>query len=197
MAKSEEPVLLLSTYLKFDEYEIQTDAKDPGKEDVYFLIKVAKLIPKTPDKLADVDAGLIATYCLAAIQTANVKFSRALMWQRLRKVELDSVLGRLIRDSSKAEGDKKVPVTIAEKSAKADPEYEKAATLHGLAESYVEFYKNMLENFRATHYWARAQETEERNENKMGGYEPHELNVKGGRSRQDKVGPNGDVDLGG
>lgn len=188
MAKSEEPVLTLGEYLKFNDYNLETDAKDPGKEDVYFLIKVAKLIPKTPDKLADVDAGLIATYCLAAIQTANVKYTKALMWQRLRKVDLDSVLGRLIRDSAK-------PATIAEKSSKAEPDYEKAATLHGLAESYVEFYKNMLENFRATHYWARAQETEERSENKMSGYDGHEIFGKGVK-KVDRVGPGGDINLG-
>jgi len=186
MPKSEEPTLTLAEHLKFNDYNLDTDAKDPGKEDVYFLIKVAKLIPKSPEKLADVDAGLIATYCLAAIQTANVKYTKALMWQRLRKVELDAALGSLIRDSTK-------PVTIAEKSAKADPKYEKAATLHGLAEAYVEFYKNLLENFRATHYWARAQEVEERNEDKMSGYEPHQNRKEG---RGNKVGPNGDIDLG-
>ena len=46
-----DPELLLHKYLKFDEYALDTDSKDPGKEDVYFLIKVAKLIPKSPEKL--------------------------------------------------------------------------------------------------------------------------------------------------
>lgn len=189
MTRTEDPILTLAEYLKFNDYNLETDAKDPGKEDVYFLIKVAKLIPKTPDKLADVDAGLIATYCLAAIQTANAKYTKALMWQRLRKVDLDSVLGSLIRDSTK-------PATIAEKSSKAEETYMKAARLHGLAESYVEFYKNMLENFRATHYWARAQEVEENNENKISGYDPHEFKGKG-VGKANKVGPGGDIDLGG
>lgn len=184
----QEPELTLAEYLKLDDYGIQTDAKDPGKEDVFFLVKVAKLIPKTPDKLADVDAGLIATYCLAAIQTANVKYSKALMWQRLKKVKMDAVLGDLMRNSEK--------VTIAEKVAKSDPAYVEAANMYALAESYVEYYKNLLENFRATHYWARAQETEERSESKMSGYDPHDLNMKGGRvSTKGSSEESGDIDL--
>jgi len=160
----ENEVITLAKYLKLDEYNIVTDAKDPGNENIFFLLKVAKLIPKTPEKLTDIDPGLIATYCLAAIQTVNVKYTKALMWQRLRKVDMDKVLGGFIRNAEKA--------TTAEKIAKSEPAYEAAATLHGLADSYVEFYKNMLENFRATHYWAREQESQAREERKVSGYEP-------------------------
>lgn len=168
-----EEVITLAQYLKLDEYGIDTDAKDPGREDIFFLLKVAKLIPRTPEKLTDIDPGLIATYCLAAIQTANVKYAKALMWQRLRKVEMDKVLGGFIRGAEKA--------TTAEKIAKAEPDYERAATLHGLAEAYVEFYKNMLENFRATHYWAREQESQAREEEKTSGYEGHNPQFTEGR----------------
>jgi hypothetical protein len=183
-----EQFLSLAEYLHLDDYGMKTDDKDPGKEDVYFLVKVAKLIPKTPDKLSDVDAGLIATYCLAAIQTANVKYSKALMWQRLKKIKMDAVLGDLMRNSEK--------VTIAEKVAKSDPAYIEAANIYALAESYVEYYKNLLENFRATHYWARAQEVEERSESRMSGYDPHDLDGKGARrGSRNTSEEGGDVDL--
>jgi len=156
--------ITLATYLKINDYNIVTDEKDPGKENIFFLLKVAKLIPRTPERLLDVDPGLIATYCLAAIQTANVKYAKALMWQRLKKIEMDKVLGGFIRTADRA--------TTAEKIAKSEPEYEAAAMLHGLADSYVEFYKNMLDNFKATHYWAREQESQAREEMKVSGYEP-------------------------
>jgi hypothetical protein len=166
-------ILTAAQYLKFDEYDLSEDQKDPGKEDILFLVKVAKLIPKTPEKLNDVDPGLIATYCLAAIQTANVKYAKALMWQRMKKVSLDSVLGRKMAESSE-------PATVKEKMAKASPEYEEAARLYGLSEAYVDFYKNMLENFRATHYWAREQESASRLEERASSYDPHTGgNVKG------------------
>lgn len=182
MSKSEEPELLLAHYLKFDEYEMPDDPKNPGLEDVYFLIKVAKLIPRTPEKLTDVDPGLIATYCLAAVQTANVKYARATMWQRQKKVAVESILGRLIAELTS--GDGKIPATIAEKTAKGKPSYEAASQLLGMADAYVDFYKNMLENFKATHYWAREQESQAREEEKLGAYEPHSLK-KGGKKVSD------------
>lgn len=166
-----DPILTAAHYLKFDEYDLSDDPKDPGKEDIYFLVKVAKLIPKRPEKLADVDPGLIATYCLAAIQTANVKYAKALMWQRMKKVSLDSTLGRLMSGSSE-------PATVKEKMSKANPEYEEAARLYGLAEAYVDFYKNMLDNFKATHYWAREQESASRAEERVSSYDPHTGGVK-------------------
>jgi hypothetical protein len=189
MSKAEEPQLLLARYLKFDEYEMPEDPKNPGFDDIYFLVKVAKLIPRTPERLADVEPGLIATYSLAAVQTANVKYSKALMWQRMKKVALETALGRLM--SGLTSGDAKIPATIAEKIAKGRPEYEAAAQLLGMADAYVDFYKNMLENFRATHYWAREQESQDREENKLAGYEPHGLK-KGGGSLESS----NDIDLG-
>jgi hypothetical protein len=189
MSKSEEPELLLAHYLKFDEYEMPDDPKNPGFEDVYFLVKVAKLIPRTPDKLADVESGLIATYTLAAVQTANVKYAKALMWQRQKKVSVDSTLGRLMSELTSGEG--KLPATIAEKIAKGKPTYEASSQLLGMADAYVDFYKNMLDNFKATHYWAREKESQDREENKITGYEPHGLKKGGG-----KIEAVGDVDFG-
>jgi len=162
----------LSTYLGFDSYNITTDANDPGKEDISFLIKVAKLIPKVPEKLNNVDPRLIATYTLAAHAEASENYAKAYLWHAMKKVKLETTLGRLIVNSSGA-------ATVAEKSSKASPEYEEASEMMGLGEAYVKFYLGMIKNFEAAHYWAKEREKMDSSEKKMSGYEPHELNKKG------------------
>jgi len=166
-------VIKLSKYLGFDSYNIETDAQDPGNDDIAFLVKVAKLIPKQPEKLNDVDPRLIATYTLAAHSEASEKYSKAFLWQAMKKIRLDTTLGKLIVNSTGA-------ATVAEKSAKASSEYELASELSGLGEAYVKFYLGMIKNFEAAHYWAKEREKMEHSENKMSGYEPHNANDKGG-----------------
>jgi len=155
----------LEKYLQFEDYNMTPDAKDPGKEDISFLLYVAKLIPRTPEQISNVDPGILASYCLAAHQTASAIHSKATLWWRLKELAADSKLSTAIVDAG-------APATNAEKRAKGEPEFIKASELAAKGEAYVRFLDSMKTNFETCHYWAKAQETAANSERKMSGYEP-------------------------
>jgi len=165
-------ITTLKEHLSFESYNIVTDSNDPGNEDVSFLLKVIRLIPKRAEKLNDVDPRLLATYTLAAYEEAIEKYARAHMWFSMKKINLDATLGRLIVSSEKA-------ATVAEKAAKASDEFRIASELVAIADAYSRFYAGLLKNFEAAHYWAREREKMEYGGKNMSGYQAHTLNQKG------------------
>ncbi len=180
--------LKLSKYLGFDEFKLTSDKSDPGNEDISFLIKVTRFIPKQPEDIAKVDAKVLATYCLGAYQLSSELYSKAYLWYGMRKVDLEYTLGKLISESSKA-------ATVAEKSAKASDDYKNAANLVYLGDAYVKFYLGLMKNFETGHYWARDKEKQESREGGLSHYEPALVRDISGRNVGDEP-PTGEVNLG-
>ena len=167
-----EKVVTLREHLSFQSYNIVTDSNDPGGEDISFLLKTIKLIPKRAEKLNDVDPRLLATYTLAAYEEATEKYAKAHMWFSMKKINLDATLGKLIVNSTKA-------ATVAEKAAKSEDEFRVASELVALADAYVRFLAGLIKNFEAAHYWAREREKMEQVGKNMSGYQPHSINKQG------------------
>jgi hypothetical protein len=184
-----EKAITLREHLSFETYNIKTDSNDPGNEDISFLLKVIKLIPKRAEKLNDVDPRLLATYTLSAYEEATEKYAKAYMWYSMKKISLEATLGRLIVTSTKA-------ATIAEKAAKSEDEFKTASELVALADAYVKFLAGLLKNFEAAHYWAREREKREQGGKNMSGYQPHTINQKGEVENDDLSAPSADVNFG-
>jgi hypothetical protein len=185
--------ITLEKYLGFEAYDVEADPLDPGKEDITFLVQVAKLIPRTPLEIAKVDPGILASYCLAAHQTASAIHAKATIWWRLKDIAAESALSIAIVNAG-------APATNAEKRAKSDESYQKAAGKAAKGEAYVRFLDSMKTNFETGHYWAKGQESANNKESKMSGYEPHQsprglgsisadtFPPKGGSESQEKLG---------
>jgi hypothetical protein len=186
--------ITLEQYLGFGVYDIENDPLDPGKEDITFLVQVARLIPRTPLEIAKVDPSILASYCLAAHQTASSIHAKATVWKRLKELDADSALSSAIVNAG-------APATNAEKRARSDELYIKASKKSAKGDAYVRFLDSMKTNFEAGHYWAKGQETAANKESKMSGYEPHQQSPgglgsisadistqKGGSEGQEKLG---------
>ncbi len=165
--------ITLEKYLGFEEYELKADRKDPGASDISFLLYVAKLIPRTPEQISNVDPGILASYCLAAHQNVSKTHSEATLWWRLKDIESQSSLATAIVEAG-------APATNAEKRAKSDEKYIAASKLSAKGEAYVRFLDNMKTNFETAHYWAKSQEIADKSEHKMAGYEPHKIKQQTG-----------------
>lgn len=170
----------LEKYLRFDDYGMSADPKDPGQEDIAFLVYVARLIPRTPLDIANVDPGILASYCLAAHQTASQIHSEATLWWRLKDIAAQSALATAIVDAG-------APATNAEKRAKSNPTYVRAAEIAAKGEAYVRFLDNMKTNFETGHYWAKGQETSANKEKTMSGYDPHKIQTGGVKQQAGQV----------
>ncbi len=156
--------ILLFDYLNLKELDIELNPSyEPGKDDITFLIQ---------------EAGQIASYCLAAFQRSGELHSKATLWLGYKKIELDAKYGSLIAESE-------LPVTIKKEVSKSDAGYQKIAKEHEKAKAYVEFYNGLMSSFEKGHYWAKSKEQANANENKMSGYDVHEIiNKKGGNEEE-------------
>lgn len=186
--------ITLEQYLGFNVYDVEVDPLDPGKEDITFLVQVAKLIPRTPLEIARVDPSILASYCLAAHQTASAIHAKSTVWWRLKTIASESALANAIVNAG-------APATNAEKRAKSDEHYQRAAGKAAKGEAYTRFLDSMKTNFETGHYWAKGQEAAANKESKMSGYEPHQQSPgslasisadkatpRGGSESQEKLG---------
>ncbi len=170
---SDYPSIILEDYINIASYAVATDPQDPGKRDIGFLVYVAGLIPKKPTDVGKVDAGVLASLCLSAHQDASRYHAEALMWWRMKDIKTASELGRAINDITVA--------TNADKKAKRDDDYIKAAELSAKGEAITRFYEGVKNNFETGHYWAKEKEKSDNSEKKMSGYEPHSLKIGGAK----------------
>lgn len=168
---SDYPSIILEDYINISGYAVTADPLDPGKKDIGFLVYVASLIPKKPTDVGKVDAGILASLCLSAHQEASKNHAEALMWWRMKDISMASELGKAISDFTVA--------TNADKKAKHDPSYIKAAELSAKGEAITRFYESVKNNFETGHYWAKEKEKSDNSEKKMSGYEPHFVKTGG------------------
>jgi hypothetical protein len=159
--------LFLKEYLGFDEFGIETGGKgkDPGKDDITFIIQVIRMIPKTPEDMGNIDPKVLASYCLAAHALANEYFSKATLWYEIKRVHLDAMFGSLISNASG-------PATVAKEIAKSKDEYKKLAEEVAIATGYIKYYTGVLKILEAAHYWSKEKEKYGMSERNMAGYEP-------------------------
>lgn len=164
---SDYPSITLEKYINIDGYDIDKDPRDPGKRDIGFLVYVAQSIPRKPSDILKIDPGVLASLCLSAHADACTYYSEALMWQRMKEIKMASELARAINDIN--------VVTNADKKAKKDDIYMKAAELAAKGEAISKFYEGVKNNFDMGHYWAKEKEKSDGQERKSSGYEPHIL----------------------
>ncbi len=173
-------VIMLYDYLNLKEIDVELNPhQEPGKDDISFLIQVAQQIPKNQQDIDNLEAGQLASYCLAAFQRSGELLSKATLWLGYKKIELDSIYGSLISESER-------PATITKEISKSDSNYIKAAKEHEKAKSYVEFYTGLMSSFEKGHYWAKSKEQANAIENKMSGYDVHEIK-QGGKQEGKQV----------
>lgn len=168
-----QPVMLYS-YLKLSEIGARlNEGNDPGKEDISYIIEVARMIPKNQQELENIESEQLATCCLSAFNRTSELFAKASLWMNYQKINLDSIYGSLIAES-------KQPATIRKEIVKSESRYMVAAEEYEKAKAYVQFYSGVLSSFEKGHYWAKSKEQKEINESKMSGYEPCEKNSSKG-----------------
>ena len=155
-------------YLKLEQFGIALEPNSPGVHEIDFLVEVASEIPKRMEDLDNMDPGIVASRCLAALFITNDFYAEALAWSGWREVEAQSVLGKLMADSA-------VPVTIRKDSVRSDNKYTSSQEKYKTALAYVEFYAGMKKGFEAGHYWAKAKEAAINADKKKAGYDVHEL----------------------
>ena len=165
------PAIILENYINIAHYDVEIDSHDPGKKDIGYLVYVAGLIPKSPTDIGKVDAGILATLCLAAHQEASRFYAEALMWWRVKEVKMNSELGIAIAGIT--------PATNADKKAKSDENFKKAALLSVKGEAITRFYESLKNNFETGHYWAKEKEKSDNSERKMSSYDPHAIKTGG------------------
>jgi len=175
---SDYPKVILEDYINIGSYVVAVDPLDPGKKDIGFLVYVAGLIPKKPTDVGKVDAGILASLCLSAHQDASRYHAEALMWWRMKDIKTASELGRAINDFAVA--------TNADKKAKKDDDYIKAAELSAKGEAITRFYEGVKNNFETGHYWAKEKEKSDNSEKKMSGYEPHFIKPGGAKETPER-----------
>ncbi len=114
--------ILLYDYLNLKEIDIELNPhqQEPGKDDISFLVQVAQQIPKTQQDIDNLEAGQLASYCLAAFQRSGELLSKATLWLGYKKIELDAKYGSLIAESE-------LPVTIKKEVSKSDEGYQRSA----------------------------------------------------------------------
>jgi len=158
----------LYSYLKLSEIGAKlNEENEPGKDDISYIVEVARMIPKNQQELENIESEQLATCCLSAFHRTSELLSKATLWMNYQKINLDSVYGSLIAVSEH-------PATIRKEISKSDIKYINAAQEYEKGKSYVQFYTGVLSSFEKGHYWAKNKEQKEINENKMSGYEPHE-----------------------
>jgi len=155
-------------YLKLGNFGIKLEPESPGNDEIDFLIEVAADIPKKMEDLDNVDPDFLASRCLAAWFTTTGLLTCALGYSGWREVEAQSVLGRLMVNST-------TPVTIRKDSVRSIEEYTSSQERYKTALAYVEFYAGMKKGFEAGHYWAKAKEAALNADKKKAGYDVHEL----------------------
>ena len=104
------------------------------------------MIPKNPVDINKVDPGVLASLCLAAHQEVSRYHSEALMWWRMKEIKMNSEFAIAMSSIT--------PATNADKKAKSDDSYVRAANLNAKGEAITRFYENIKKNFEAGHYWA-------------------------------------------
>jgi len=159
-------MLKLYDFLRLkDSYGELTDKdRDPGNDDVEYIVYVAKSIPKTAEDIRVCDFSLIGANTLSAMFMLNDLHAKSIAWAAERESDLNIVLGRLLQNVN-------IPATVREKVSKGDAEYKIAFDNFKLAEAYAEFYTKLLATVTAAHYWARNKEAINNTELKMLGYD--------------------------
>lgn len=160
--------IILFEYLSLNEVDAKlSDGFEPGKDDVSYLIEVAKQMPKTPEEIEDFAASYLASISWQALQRSNELKTRASVYCGYKKVDLDSCYGTLIASSEK-------PATITKEISKSDEKYVTLAKEHEKAKAYVEFYTGLMKQFEMCHYWAKSKEVSNNQEFKGSSYEAHD-----------------------
>lgn len=158
----------LFKYLNLEEVGAAlSDEKEPGYDDISFLIEVAGKMPRTPEEMEDFAAPYIASISLNALYRCNELKARATVFAGNKVVDLNAEYGRLIETSEK-------PATITKEISKSKPTYIQAAKESEKAKAYVEFYTGLSANFEKCHYWAKSREIANNQEFKGSAYEPHD-----------------------
>ncbi len=161
-------MIRLFEYLNLQEVDAELSAGfEPGKDDVSYLIDVAKQMPKTPEEIEDFAAAYLASISWQALQRSNELKTRASVYCGYKKVDLDSCYGTLIASSEK-------PATITKEISKSDKQYVALAKEHEKAKAYVEFYTGLMKQFEMCHYWAKSKEVSNNQEFKGSSYEVHD-----------------------
>lgn len=161
------PVTLYQ-YLKLSELGIElSERNDPGKDDISYIVEVARMIPKNQQELENIHPEELATCCLSAFHRTSELITKASIWMSYQKIALDATYGSLIAKSEQ-------PATIRKEIVKSDDIYVNAAKEYEKAKAYFQFYTGVLSSFEKGHYWAKSKEQKDVTENRMSGYEPHE-----------------------
>jgi len=175
--------IILFEYLELHDVGAElSEAKEPGKDDITFLVETASKMPKTPEEIEDFSASYLASISLQAFQRCNELKTRASVYCGYKKVDLDAHYGSLIASSEK-------PATITKEISKSKDSYVSLAKEHEKAKAYVEFYIGMMGQFEKCHYWAKSKEISNNQEYKGSSYEVHDtqINSKGGLENETEI----------
>lgn len=170
-------LIKLFDYLELaDVGSILSEEREPGHDDISYLIEVANQMPKTSEDVEDFAASYLASVSLVAFQRSNELKTRASVYCGNKKVDLDAKFGSLIASSDKA-------ATVTKEISKSNPEYVKLAKELEKARAYVEFYTGLMGQFEKCHYWAKSKEISNNQEMKSSTYEPHHA-ADGGKGEE-------------
>ena len=158
----------LYEYLNISEYGVELQGEnDPGRIVIDEFIDAAEKIPKNIIDY-NINNDELATICLNACYRAEGFLTRAELYRDFKKMNADSVFGKLMVNSS-------IQVTIRKEALKKEDDYVEALGKLHIAEAYVAYFERIKSAFEKTHYMAKGRETRENQDTKLANYEPHEV----------------------